>query len=186
MTTAKRPNMIEPIPEVLLKTPLLWIFAEHYRHRYLCQRLMDLLAPETFDQSLIHSILYFLEEDLELHIIDEEHDFFPLLRKRCEPDDQIDDVLQKLSGDHDDDIRLANQLTRLLKTSLLEQSSLKSYDNGAAIVEQFCTSQKRHIGIENAVILPIARLRLTEADLKLLGQQMAERRNLSNPFIKAS
>jgi hemerythrin-like domain-containing protein len=42
----------------------------------------------------------------------------------------------------------------------------------------FAHHARRHLILENAVILPIARARLTEADLNAMKRHMLERRSL--------
>ena len=45
----------------------------------------------------------------------------------------------------------------------------------------FAEAQRRHIAWENNVLLPLARKRLTEADLKELGRNMAAMRGIVYP-----
>ena len=51
------------------------------------------------------------------------------------------------------------------------------------ILSEFASQERRHLGLENAVILPIARLRLDADDLATLGRRLAARRGrvLSEP-----
>lgn len=61
----------------LLAEPLDWFFAEHYRHRQLCQMIDEIGAATVFDGERIGRVVAFLGHDLALHVIDEEEDFFP-------------------------------------------------------------------------------------------------------------
>lgn len=186
METTRRYDAIEPVPLDLLREPLVWFFAEHYRHRDVCARLLTLSASVTFDESALRDVFGFLERDLPIHIIDEEDDLFPLLRRRCEPDDQIESVLGMLSGEHANDIRDAAAVKALVKKAAAEERGLACYKEAPLVIGPFCRQQKRHIAVENAVILPIARLRLTENDLKNLGRRLAARRGLDDPFIEST
>ncbi len=177
---------IEPIPLDLLREPLVWFFAEHYRHRDVCSRLLLLSASVVFEEAVLRDILRFLQSDLPVHIIDEEDDLFPLLRRRCTPEDQIETVLGMLSGEHANDMQDAAVVTRLVAQAVAEQRGLGCLAGAARAIEPFCQHQRRHIAVENAVVLPIARLRLTDADLKHLGQRLAARRGLSDPFAQAA
>ena len=176
---------IEPIPHDLLREPLIWFFAEHYRHRDVCARLSDLSRSIVFDDVALRDVYVFLDRDLPLHVIDEEDDLFPLLRRRCEPDDQIEKVLGMLSAEHANDMMDATAVKALVARALAEQSGLASFAEARSTIEPFCQQQKRHIAMENAVVLPIARHRLNEADLISLGQRLAARRGLGDPFKSA-
>lgn len=177
---------IEPMPTDLLREPLVWFFAEHYRHRDVCKKLLSLSKSVNFDGAVLKEIEHFLEVDMPLHIIDEEDDLFPLLRRRCEADDQIERVLGMLSGEHASDMHDATAVGDLIKQAIDEERGLAGFSKTEAVVPAFCLSQKRHIAVENAVVLPIARLRLTEADLVNLGQRLAARRGLPDPFARTS
>ena len=177
---------IEPIPLDLLQEPLIWFFAEHYRHRDLCARLLEAKRSVIFDEQALREIYDFLDQDLQLHVIDEEDDLFPLLRRRCEPDDQIENVLGMLSAEHAIDMRDAAAVKSLVAAALAEQRGLACYTRAISIIEPFCHQQTRHIAVENAVVLPIARHRLNAGDLRNLGRRLAARRGLDNPFTDAS
>lgn len=177
---------IEPIPLDLLREPLVWFFAEHYRHRDVCTRLTELARSVIFDEAALREIYRFLDRDLPLHVIDEEDDLFPLLRRRCEPDDQIELVLGMLSAEHAADMSEGAAVKSLVGAALAEQRGLACYAEAGAAIDAFCQKQKRHIAVENAVVLPIARHRLGEDDLISLGQRLAARRGLANPFQAAS
>lgn len=177
---------IEAIPLDLLSEPLIWFFAEHYRHRDVCVRLTGLARSVIFDEAALREVYRFLDRDLPLHVIDEEDDLFPLLRRRCEPDDQIEKVLGMLSAEHAADMSEGAAVKSLVGAALAEQRGLAGYAHAEATIDAFCQKQKRHIAVENAVVLPIARHRLNEGDLISLGQRLAARRGLGNPFQAAS
>jgi len=135
-----------------------------------------------FDASELEAALLFLNSDLPLHIVDEEDDLYPLLKRRCEPDDQIEDVLGRLSDEHASDGRDAIAIVEILTRALDDCNGLASYAESKITIPVFCAGQKRNIAIKNAVILPIARLRLSDEDLKELGRKLATRRELADPF----
>ncbi|HAY08201.1 MAG TPA: hemerythrin domain-containing protein [Hyphomonas sp.] len=177
---------IEPIPLDLLMEPLIWFFAEHYRHRDVCARLLEAVRSVTCDEQSLREIFNFLDTDLPLHVIDEEDDLFPLLRRRCEPDDQIEKVLGMLSAEHANDMNEAAAVKLLVAAALAEGRGLACYNDAPSIIEPFCLQQKRHIALENAVVLPIARHRLNSEDLRSLGRRLAARRGLNDPFAGTS
>jgi len=185
MGTGNNHAAIEPMPSDLLKEPLVWFFAEHYRHRTVCKELLRLAGSVQFDAAMLQQIEHFLEVDMALHIIDEEDDLFPLMRRRCEADDQIERVLGMLSGEHATDMHDAAEVKKLIVRALSEERGLAGFRETDEIVPPFCGAQQRHIAMENAVVLPIARLRLSPSDLKGLGRRLAARRGLPDPFKRS-
>lgn len=173
MTTTPR---IEAIPLALLGEPLEWFFAEHYRHRQACKMIEEVAAAMVFDAARIAELIDFLSHDLPLHVIDEEEDFFPLLRRRCLAEDDIEAVLGMLSAEHRADVVQAGAVRGHLQACLEGQRApgLDPVQRKAMIA--FAVQERRHLGLENAIVLPIARLRLTKNDLTTLGRRLAARR----------
>jgi len=186
MVNITKVGEIESAPLELLGEPLVWFFAEHYRHRDVCKRLLQLIDVVEFDRNALSAILEFLECDLPIHILDEEDDLFPLMRKRCEPNDHIENVLGFLSGEHATDMHDASAVKCVIAKAISEKRGLGCYLESRSVIEQFCTGLKGHIAVENAVVLPVARVRLTETDLRNLGRRLAARRGLPDPFPEAS
>lgn len=172
MTTTE----IEAIPLHLLAEPIAWFFAEHYRHRQACKLIEDVAAAMVFDRQRLVELVDFLEHDLPLHVIDEEEDFFPLLRRRCEPEDDVERVLGMLSAEHRNDVVQAHAVRDHLRACLVSARApgLDPAQRRAMIA--FATQERRHLGLENAIVLPIARLRLSQDDLTTLGRRLAARR----------
>lgn len=168
---------LEALPSALLKQPLDYILADHHRQRLLCV-LCDRIADDgCSDRKTVSEIIDYITNDMAVHVIDEEQDLFPLLRRRADPEDDIEEVLDKLSGEHAHDEALAemivSELGRALKAS--------PQDLPAKLVEalkQFSHNQKRHLALENAMILPLAKVRLTKKDLEELSARMAARRGV--------
>jgi len=170
--------VIEPMPAGLLREPLNWIFAEHHRQRQLCDALQTLSRTAAFHPALIASVLEYLESDLKMHHIDEEEDLFPLLRRRCLPEDDIEQVLGALSADHIREQDNAALICQGLQQAL-DSNALPAGDvSFARSLRAYAHDLRQHLAIENAVVLPIARIRLGAADLEGLGQRMAARRGV--------
>ncbi len=172
MTTTQ----IEAIPLHLLAEPIEWFFAEHYRHRQACKMIEAAAAAMVFDGPMLVELIGFLDHDLPLHVIDEEEDFFPLLRRRCEAGDDVERVLGMLSVEHRADVVQAGAVRTHLQACLERRYApgLDPAQRKAMIV--FAAQERRHLGLENAIVLPIARLRLTPDDLTTLGRRLAARR----------
>lgn len=173
---------LDPIPENLLREPVEYIYADHFRQRCLCVMLDDLMANPT-DSDVTEkakAVLDYVERDLPLHIADEEQTLFPIMRKRCLPEDRIEQVLELLSDEHERDETLASALVAGLKRVAAGTAS-PSWDAFWRVATAFSETQRRHLSWENAVVLPLARRRLSVADMVALGQEMAARRLLVYP-----
>ncbi|MFZ5671116.1 MAG: hemerythrin domain-containing protein [Pseudomonadota bacterium] len=162
----------------LIAQPLDWFFAEHYRHRQFCALVSDLAAAPAFDGERLTRIVDFLRHDLLLHFIDEEEDLFPLLRRRALPEDDIEAALGRLSAEHRADVAQAEIVRGALEICLAERRPPSSDPALRKDLRDFAAHELRHLALENAVVLPIARLRLTERDLAGLSRRLAARRGL--------
>ena len=168
----------DPRPEDFL-APIDFILAEHYRQRQLCEGLAKLtekmeLAPVA---ALAAQLQRFLDRDLRLHLEDEEQDLFPLLWQRAQPEDNISDILDLLSDEHGLDQDLVDFLLADLAI-LASGAQLANPIRFLVNVREFAETQRRHLAWENALLLPVARRRLTEVDLAGLARSMAARRGI--------
>lgn len=167
---------IEKLPDTLIHEPLNWLFAEHYRHRQLC-KLIDMLASSAaYNEEGMNEVIAFLEHDMPLHVLDEEEDLFPLLRRRAVPDDDLEHVLGVLSGEHKTDVDRVSALLFALIKARAARTSPALNPGLRTLLTEFATHERKHIALENAVILPIARLRLQPCDLQALSARLAARR----------
>ena len=174
---SRQPDLeIEEIPRELMTEPLDWFFAEHYRHRQFCRLLTEVAAAHVFDGERITALVEFIRNDLALHIIDEEEDLFPLLRRRALPEDEIEDVLGRLSAEHKTDSMCAQSVRGHLENCLARQSAPGMIPEARKALQDFASHELRHLALENAVVLPIARLRLSGGDLRAMSRRLAARR----------
>jgi hemerythrin-like domain-containing protein len=116
-----------------------------------------------------------------LHIADEEEDLFPLLRRRCPPEDEIDRVLVMLSGEHETDRDLAGLIKSGLEAALEDGKPISAYAGLHQTMTEFARNEGRHLALENSIVLPLARLRLTDHDLDLLSRHLIQRRQGQAP-----
>lgn len=171
---------IEPLPEEAIDSPLDRIFAQHQRHREAAQ-IMAFIADgderSRPDKTEIYDMLSaFMAADLVDHTLEEEQAFFPLLRENCEPQDGIDRVLARLSGEHasDEEFRaeLGPALSRAAKGVELEPPVRRR-------LRAFSEHLRQHIALENAVVLPLARARLGAAAIQRLDEMLKSLRSKS-------
>ncbi len=163
----------------LLRTPLDFFHADHMRQRHLCETLEFLAQAERVEDEVLQQLLQYLEWDMPLHTVDEEEDLFQLLRRRARARDDLEHVLSALSGEHRADAQLSGLLCQHIR-DLLKQppDALVPTDEMRAAFMEFVTNQKRHLMVENSVIMPLAEARLTAADRRDLGRRMAARRGV--------
>lgn len=168
-----------PTDPALLVRPLDFIAEDHLREREVCAALDRIATADAPDEDDIAMALAFLGAELPLHMQDEEENLFPLLLRRCGPDDDIGLAVHRLTGDHagvkSDTPRILDALERIRSTGEAptqgEKEAIASYANHA----------RRHLILENAIILPFARVRLAKADLEALRRAMQARRQACLP-----
>ena len=90
-----------PTPTSLFETPVDYLVAVHYRLRTLCQLLDEVATTSILEEDALEVLIRFLQTEMAPHILDEEEDLFPLLRRRAEPEDDIHTVLGQLSMEHE-------------------------------------------------------------------------------------
>ncbi|TAJ70282.1 MAG: hemerythrin domain-containing protein [Phenylobacterium sp.] len=166
-------------PDDLLSDPIAWLFAEHHRHRQFCDLMQRTSMATNYDEALLSWLLDFVVHELALHVLDEEEDLFPLMRARAQPEDDLDKVLTRLSGEHAKDLTRAAAVRRHLETCLRQQAPISRSNVRRRALESFAVQERSHLALENAVVLPIARLRLTERDLVELSNRLATRRGIA-------
>ncbi len=165
-------------PSAQLAEPLDYIFAEHFRQRVLCNALDEIADQERPDRQMIEAVLRFLRVDFAPHMLDEEHDLFPMLRRRAEPEDRIDDVIGQLTQEHAADRLDAKLITEGLAKVLAGKAVTGVETSLAKLLHRFAENERNHLTLENAIILPLARIRLTADDMRNLAQRMAARRGV--------
>lgn len=145
----------------------------HFLQRQICLD-MEVLADSRIPRpALAREVLMNLCRDLPLHHADEDLDLFPLLRARALPEDEIDPLLDCLSADHlAEPARLAALLAAL---ACLADGALPAPEDRSAL-RALAQAERRHMTIENAIVLPLAAARLTDADRQHLRAAMATRR----------
>jgi len=180
-TAAADEPLIDPMPKDMVREPLEWLFAEHFRHRQWCKLVETLARSGSYDESSLAAIIAFLRRDLPLHILDEEEDLFPLLRRRAQPEDDIERILGVLSSDHRIDADKVSHLLRGLAAASESRSAPGLDPDLRARMLEFVGMERRHVALENAIVIPLARLRLTADDLKALSGRLAARRGLPGP-----
>jgi len=174
--------VIDPIDPKQFLEPIDFLLADHYRQRTLCQ-LLDRLTQEPSGaeaRALAEPVRIYLRRDMVWHIADEEIQLFPRMRERAVPGDGTADMLYLLEREHTGDQSLAHTLLEALDCLALGLAPVEPAVF-AVRVATFTETQRRHLAWENAMVIPLARRLLTQADKVDLGRKMALRRALAYP-----
>lgn len=175
----QRSGDLSPTDRRLLANPLDFIAEYHMRERTICA-MIDRIVSGDADAEAFEEVLWFLKQELPLHLQDEDEDLFPLMRRRCEPADKIDAVIERLGHEQ----RNA-QTDTLDMVGIIESASCGLRALSAAerrTLTRFAAHARRHLIVENAIIFPIARARLTKADLDNLRLRILQRRGARLPL----
>jgi len=170
-------NAVGTIDYALLAKPLEFILADHLRQRNLCCLLECLAQERRLDPALAASIADYVADEMSIHVIDEEEDLFPLLRRRAGPGDDVERVLGLLSREHSEDDRLAEAIVNGLREAVYNGQEEIGPDLRMKL-RTFARRQRRHLAVENAVVMPLAEARLTMKDRAGLARRMAVRRGI--------
>lgn len=153
-----------------------FILFEHAKHREMCAALDRLADTDTFHEANVAQLADFVRTDLAAHIADEEEVLFPLLQRRCEEEDQLAATIARLNREHEADKDLSAQVRLVLLEAVTTRQPPKAVAGGREVLRAFAHNQRRHMMLENAVIIPLARRRLSPNDLTELGRRFAARR----------
>ena len=161
----------------LLDDPLGFIDADHARQRSACRLLARLAKERAIEQGLAHQLVAALTDDLAMHHLDEDEDLFPLLLKRAQAEDGLAPIIEQLGADHIAATASARSLVEAL-SALADKPLLKISRRSAELACTFASLEQRHLAIENAIVMVIARKRLKPADLAAMSRSMKARRGV--------
>lgn len=167
---------LEPLPAILLHRPLDYIQADHHRHRVLCRLAEQLAARTEPAPELARTVARFLAQDMALHLVDEEQDLFPLLRRRAEAGDEIEAILGRLSAEHAAEELQGQDLARQLEALAAAKRAMDPAT--AKSLMAYAKAERAHLALENAVVMPLAKARLKPSDHRALALRMAARRGI--------
>jgi hemerythrin-like domain-containing protein len=167
------------MPFTLLDEPLDYIFAEHFRQRTVCNLLRHLAERRFATRAEADSLVAYLTHDVALHHADETDDLFPLVRRRAVPEDELGAVLARLGEDH---VRCQSMIDGIVAalTARPAADPVRLDKPARELMQAYAAAEHRHLAMENGVVLAIARVRLTPADLRKLSAGMKARRGVGH------
>lgn len=170
-----RPVSSATIDPQLLVDPIGFLQTEIYRQRVACNTLEALaLAGANGDaRTDAGRVLRYVVEDLQTHNGDLEDCLFPLLRQKSLPDDNLEHLVAHYRSLRERRDERAGKLVSILECMAHGDPPPADLP---AVIRAFVVPWRSDVAAENDDILPLAERRLTDADLKSLGQAMALRR----------
>lgn len=168
-----------PTSVMLLKNPLDFIAEDHLRLRAMCAELDRLAETTTIEGAAISGLIEYLEHELPLLLSDEDDDLMPRLLSRAEPEDELPKLAKRLEKEHSEIADHLKAVTSGLAGLALATAMSDALRNS---MRSLANAARRHLILENAVLLPFAKARLTEEDLRALRSAMLRRRGLENLF----
>ncbi len=167
MTGSNRSTAPNDVLEMLLQ--------EHSKYRDMCADLERLAAAEVFDAAVVAKLAEIIRSDFTMHVFDEEQGLFPLLRQRCLPEDDIELLFQRLRREHAERSDTLAQARIALLTSFTEARPLSQIPGAAETLRACADGLRRLMVLEDDVMIPLARKRLSSADLATLAARLAGR-----------
>lgn len=169
-----RAHGLGPPDASLLDRPLDFIVEGYERIRNMCV-LIEYITdrPETHSE-IIAQVSSFVRADLPVLIGEEGEDLLPLMQGRCEPEDEIDRLRTRLDAEHDTAMYLLPDALETLDALGNGQADVSEAD--LHLLRNFAAHLHRHLIFENAVLIPLARARLTPDDIATLRERMKARR----------
>jgi hemerythrin-like domain-containing protein len=185
-TTTRTRYAVEPIRGARPLAPTLGaahcpieaLYEEHFLQRQMACNMEALAGTEVPRPDLARRVLANLETTLPHHRIDEDDSLFPRLRRRAEPEDAIDLLVDRLQVEHGQLRAMAAALMPAL--ACLKAGALPAAEDREAL-RRFVQLERRHLITENALVLPLARLRLSATDKTRILAEMRARRSASAP-----
>lgn len=174
VSQTRRGDCLDPNDLGRFENPLDFIAEDHFREREICASLDRAAETGAFAPVELDRVFCFLSEELPLHLQDEEEDLFPMMRRRCAPEDEIEKAIDRLLADHVHANEDAPAILAILQ--LLREGRATLGTTAKTAFRVFAGHSRRHLVFENAIILPLARARLSKRDLATLRARMMKRR----------
>jgi hemerythrin-like domain-containing protein len=178
---ALRLDDVIPVPDALVASPIEWFVAHHQRCRQVCRLVEELAGDPDFDEPALRLVLAYLRDESPQHLADEEQQLFPALQQCCTADDDVDPVLVQLIAEHRSDLKVAQRVAEHLEACVANRAAPALLPESRDLLQAFAAHERGHLALENAVVLPFARLRLSEDDLSAMSEAIALRRGIRHP-----
>ncbi len=142
-----------------------FIFAEQHRQWQTTLILLS-IADGEFSSYGVADLIVFPETEFAQHISGEALILFPILREQCAPEDNINALFNRLADEHKANKLICDNV-RTIVNELLAESALTGDNKGCLRI--FAEHIRQHLAVENAFLLPIARVRMDDRSLKTMS-----------------
>jgi len=149
---------------------------EHHAERNLCdmlERIADNLL-EPLDTELARTVIVSMRNCLKRHVILEEKYLYPVLTKRLCPGDLAENLLEHIRCEHSTDESLAHDTADQLELALVS-GRVANPEMLGYMLRGFFECRRRHIAWEDAIVLPLARYRLSVKDFRAFSGEKFEK-----------
>jgi len=170
----------EPTDLMLLGDPLDFIAEDHLRIRAVCETFDRIARAELPSRDRLLEAMDFLQNELPLLLNDEDQDLFGLLRQRCAPEDEIEPTLLRFRMAHAEAFQGIHGLVVLVRA--LHDDRRAATPDEASDLLAYGARLRRQMIAENAILMPLARRRLTDNDLAHMRGRMVWRRGLDRLY----
>lgn len=143
--------------------------------------------PHDVDRAKLAKALAALRDDLPLLHRDENEGLLPLLALRCEPDEALKRIIERMRREHGIDSGFADEIVEALEP-VAAGAPAENPERLGYMLRGFFENYRRHIAWDGDIILPAANERLTRGDLLELENKMRVHRadrELSARFRRA-
>lgn len=177
-----RTFVLTPVPENLFRDPIEYLLVGQTRLQTVCEWLDHIAADPTDPEATARAFgaVDYLASELPQHLDDETSCLLPAMRRRCRPEDQIQDVADVISQRSSAIRRTASVLADVLQR-LVRGESLTHDRHGLNVILAFTAAARRRLTWTGAVLFPMAQRMLTADDLVQMGRDMASRRGAPYP-----
>lgn len=159
----------------LLAEPLDYLETENYRVRALLSLLARIGSESRAGAriAIAHLAIDFILSDMARHVLDEDEGLFPLLRLRCGITDGLEKIVEMFAEEPARDAAERKAIAKELEAACNDWTIS---DGLRVVLKRFIESQRRVLALEDSLVLPLARRRLTNADKNRLSRNMRDRR----------
>lgn len=172
---------LSALPENLLRDPLEYLKADHFRQDTMRTMLGDGGAPGLSPDAL-RTLRGYLETDLPRHLADEDDDLFPMLKRRAPRTSPLHDVIAVLSDGH---ARLRVVRERVVREfeSAAPHGRWPDSSRFFHLLGTFGELNRWTVLLEEKIVIPAAREYLDRPSLFAIAEAMSRRRDVPLPDV---
>lgn len=158
---------------MMLEDPLEFLADDHMRSKTVCETMRRVVSAVTPDRSDLLEVQTFLQHELPLLLHDEDDDLCLIMRERALASDDFDKLAQRITILHAEIDTKRLGVLETINVRLNDGMPLTAVDR--VELTDLEVKLRKDMIMENARLLPLARLRLTAEDISTLRGLMLRR-----------